>query len=254
MKRMLISAVAIGALAIVPISAAEASTSQVTYEGQGLAADGFGGYDLVEEICGIENGADAEGPYLLWVFTSTKSTTATISGPWGTAAMTKKGKGAFQYVSDWYDPDTLIGEVSASGSPGSGNPQLVISHGCRPFDDQGAWCSPGFWRNAKPGAWASTGYTRDDSFNATVPPFWFGTTFVVDPTLDAVLGDAPTYSGAPVPGTSGYVLNAFNATGAMLTNALPGYAYSWDVMMAGGDSACPIDSFGNPKIPAGAGS
>lgn len=248
MKRILLSAVAVGALAFVPISPAQASTSQVVYQGQGLTADGFGGYDLSEELCGIENGADAEGPYLLWVFTSTKSTTATISGPWGTASMTKKGKGAFQYVSDWYDPDTLIGEVSAAGSPGSGNPQLVISHGCRPFDDEGAWCSPGFWRNAKPGAWALTGYARDDSFNATVPDLWFGATFPQDPTLDTVLSNAPSYSGTPVPGSSGYALNAFNATGAMLTDALPGYAFSWDVMMAGGDSACPIDSFGNPKV------
>ena len=92
-----------------------------------------------------------------------------------------------------------------------------------------------------------TGYTRDDTFNASVYPYWFGQTFAADPTLDAVLDSAPTYSGPPVPGTSGYALNAFNGTGAMLTDALPGFAFSWEVMMAGDDSACPIDSFGNLK-------
>ena len=247
MKRLIISALAVGALALAPAQMALASGSTVTYRGQGLIADGFGGYDLTEELCGVANGAEVDGPYLLWVFTSTKSASATITGPWGTAAMTRAGKGAFKYVSDWYDPGTLPGNVSAVGTATSGNPQLVISHGCRPFDDQGAWCSPGFWRNAAPGAWALTGYTRDDSFNTTVPPYWFGTTFAANPSLGTVLGDAPTYSGAPVPGTSGYPLNAFNATGAMLTDALPGFSYSYDVMVAGGDSACPIDHFGNLK-------
>ena len=251
MKRIVITALAVGALALAPTHTALASGSTVTYAGQGLTADDFGGYDLTEEPCGTENGAEVDGPYLLWVFTNTKASSATITGPWGTLPMTQKGTGAFHFVSDWYDPDTLMGTVTASGGTSSANPQLVISHGCRPYDDRGAWCSPGFWKNARPGAWALTGYTRDDSFNPTVPPYWFGMTFAADPTLETVLDNPPVYSGAPVPGTSGYELNAFNATGAMLTDALPGFAYSWDVMVAGGEEACPIDSFGNLKEPGG---
>jgi hypothetical protein len=244
------AALAVGVLVLTPAHAALANSSQssaTTYSGQGVEADGFGGYDLSEELCGTANGAEVDGPYLLWVFTSTKSSSATITGPWGSAPMIKKGNGAFHYVSAWYDPGDLIGVVSASGNGSTANPQLVISHGCRPFEDRGAWCSPGFWRNAESAAWTHTGYTRDDSFNASVPPFWFGDTFSADPTLGTVLSDAPTYSGAPVPGTSGYPLNAFNATGAMLTDALPGYSFSLDVMMSGSDDACPLDHHGNFK-------
>jgi hypothetical protein len=32
-----------------------------------------------------------------------------------------------------------------------------------------------------------------------------------------------------------------------LTNNIPGYQFDWDVMVAGGSDACPIDSFGNFK-------
>src|ERR671918_184207 len=84
-----------------------AYANSVTYGAQGLIADGFGGYDLRSELCGVENGADADGPYLLWVLTANKSNNADITGPWGTAQMTKSGNGTFKYISDWYDPSTL---------------------------------------------------------------------------------------------------------------------------------------------------
>ena len=48
---------------------------------------------------------------LLWVLTATAADHANITGPWGTAEMTKKGNGAFHYVSAWYDPSTLFPEV-----------------------------------------------------------------------------------------------------------------------------------------------
>ena len=228
--------------------AAFAYANSVTYSGQGLIADGFGGYDLRTEICGVANGADADGPYLLWVLTATGASAADITGPWGTAAMTKSGNGTFKYVSGWYDPSTLApGAVSATYNGKPKNAQLVISHGCRPYLN-GAWCSPGFWRNATAGAWALTGYSRADFFNVTVFDAWYGNTYGVDPTLDTVLTtDGGTYKGPPVPGTSGYALNAFNATGAFLSNQIPGYQFDWNVMQAGGSDACPIDHFGNFK-------
>src|SRR5512140_1119512 len=129
---------------------AMAYTNAVTYSGQGLIADGFGGYDLVTELCGAANGADADGPYLLWVLTASGSRNADITGPWGTAAMTKYGNGTFKYISGWYDPSTLPGAVVATYDGKLKNAQLTVSHGCRPFA-QGAWCSPGFWRNAQAG-------------------------------------------------------------------------------------------------------
>jgi hypothetical protein len=220
--------------------------SPIVYSGQGLTADGFGGYDLNTELCGVANGAEVDGPYLLWIFTATGASSASISGPWGTAAMTQKANGTFKYVSGFYDLGSLTGNVTASYSGTSKNPQLVISHGCRPFTT-GAWCSPGFWRNAEPAAWALTGHSRSDLFNTNVFNVWYGATFAADPTLDTVLMNPNTYSGPPHAGTSGYALNAFNATGAFLTDDIPGYSFSFTVMQSGSSSACPIDHHGNFK-------
>ena len=75
-------------------------------------------------------------------------------------------------------------------------------------------------------------------------------TFAADPTLETVLNNAQIYSGSPLPGTSGYPLNAFNATGAYLTDNIPGYHFDINVMMAGGSDACPIDHFGHFKSAA----
>jgi hypothetical protein len=235
------------ALALLAPGAAWAYANSVSYSGQGLIADGFGAYDLRTELCGIENGADADGPYLLWVMTATGANNADITGPWGTAPMTKSGNGTFKYISGWYPPSTLPGNVTATYDGKAKNAQLVISHGCRPFAREAAWCSPGFWRNARDGAWALTGHSKLELFNVTVYDIWYGAMFAADPTLEIVLGDATTYSGPPLAGTSGYALNAFNATGAFLTDSIPGYTFSFEVMQAGGSDACPIDSFGNFK-------
>ena len=220
----------------------------VIYSGQGLTADGFGGYDLNKELCGVENGAEVDGPYLLWVLTAAGATSATISGPWGAnAPMTQAANGAFKYVSGFYSLASLIGNVSAAYVGTTRNVQLVISHGCRPFTDDGAWCSPGFWRNAEPAAWALTGFSPSDLFNTNVFNVWYGATFAVNPTLGTVLNNPPTYSGPPLAGTSGHLLNAFNATGAFLTDHIPGFSFSFSVMQSGSSTACPIDHHGNFK-------
>lgn len=224
------------------------SGSPIVYSGQGLIADGFGGYDLKNELCGVANGAEVDGPYLLWILTATGASSASISGPWGAnAPMTQEGgNGTYKYVSGFYDLATLPGNVSASYTGSSRNPQLVISHGCRPFTG-GAWCSPGFWRNAEPAAWALTGYSPSDLFNTNVFNVWYGATFGANPTLQTVLNTPQTYSGPPNAGTSGYPLNAFNATGAFLTDNIPGFDFSFSVMQSGSSNACPIDHHGNFK-------
>lgn len=239
------------AVLLLAASGAGAQTS-ATYTGQGLNSnpDGFGGYDLNNELCGVQNGANAEGPYLLWVFTATGAKTATISGPWGLGApMVKSANGTFKYVSGWYDPNSLLPNIVSATSSGGKvkKPQLTVSHGCRPFNPGGAWCSPGFWKKAAPLAWSLTGYARTSLFNATVYSAWYGASFVADPTLDTVLLNPPTYSGAPLAGTLGYSLNAFNATGAFLSNNIPGYQFDLAVMLAGGSDACPLDHHGNFK-------
>jgi hypothetical protein len=228
--------------------AAFAYVNSVTYTGQGLIGDGYGGFDLQTEICGVANGAEVDGPYLLWVLTATGANNADITGPWGTVQMTKFGNGTFKYVSGWYEPSTLFNTIIGTYDGRVRNVQLVISHGCRPFTN-GAWCSPGFWRNATDAAWALTGYSRADLFNTTVYDYFYGATFVVDPTLNTVLTTSGgTYKGSPVPGTSGYPLNAFNATGAFLSDNIPGFDFDIDALLLNDDSTtCPIDHFGNFK-------
>jgi hypothetical protein len=139
---------------------------------------------------------------------------------------------------------------STSSSPSyegkvKGNVQLVVSHGCQPFVTEGAWCSPGFWRNAGDGAWAVVPYAKTDLFNETVYDYWYGAEFAANPTLEKVLDNPPTYSGPPLAGTSGYALNAINATGAMLTEAIPGFHFEFALI--GSEEACPIDNHGNFK-------
>jgi hypothetical protein len=163
--------------------------------------------------------------------------------------MTKFGNGTMKYVSAWYDPASLLASgVSATYNGKAKNAQLVISHGCRPFT-HGAWCSPGFWKNAKDGAWALVGHSKTELFNTTVNDFFYSGTYAVDPTLQAVLASPPTYSGAPSQGTGvSCAMNAFNATGAYLSNGLPGYQFDCDMMLYGNESdTCPIDHFGHWK-------
>jgi hypothetical protein len=245
---LLAATVALAGLIGGGVLAAGAYANSVTYSGQGLIADGFGSYDLRTELCGIANGADADGPYLLWVLTATGSNNADITGPWGTAQMTKFGNGTFRYISAWFDPSTLPGNVTATYDGKAKNAQLVISHGCRPIN-QGGWCSPGFWRNARDGAWALVGVDRTNAmFNGNVSTFYFGADLDPDAFLQTVLENPQTYSGSPVQGTGvACPLNAFNATGAYLTDKIPGFQFNCTVMLAGGSDACPIDSFGHFK-------
>jgi hypothetical protein len=230
---------------------AKNNSSTVWYTGQGLNSnpDGFGGYDLNTELCGLANGADAEGPYLLWVLTATAATGATITGPWGTAAMTPSGNGTYKYISGWYDPNTLLPNVVSATYAGKiTNAQLVISHGCRPYS-KGAWCSPGFWRNFR-GDWALVGHSDTDLFNAVVVPDFYGDALLDDPTLGTVLSTSGgTYKGPGVAGTltAACPLNPFNATGAALTDAIPGYDFSCESLTQDESDTCPIDNFGNFK-------
>ncbi len=246
-KRFVLLLAATAALAAMIATGALAYANKVTYSGQGLTADGFGGYDLNKELCGLANGADVDGPYLLWVLTATGASNADITGPWGTVQMTKTGNGAFKYISAWFDPATLPGNVSATYDGTKKNAQLVISHGCRPFA-RGAWCSPGFWKNAADGAWTLIGVSRSALFNVTVVPDFYDTASPADPTLQTVLNTpgANTF-GAP---SDPFGLNAFNATGAYLTNKIPGYAFSLEAMQENNESnTCPIDHFGHFKNP-----
>jgi hypothetical protein len=247
-----------------------AALTTITYTGQGFTFDGTT-YILNDERCAVGDNANDGGTgqfadwngegepymtgqgYLVWVLSLNATPTGGVQLhlPDGPVDMFQVG-GTWKYASEYYSYALLIGlPVTATFDNGGlrirGTVNLVVSHGCQPFTTEGAWCSPGYWRNAQAAAWDLTEYEKTDLFNATVYPFWYGATFGADPDLITVLNNPATYSGSPLAGTSGYLLNAFNATGAMLTDAIPGYDFDFD--MIGEEEACPIDNHGRFKVP-----
>lgn len=254
MKKL--SLLIIVALLLVNVSAALAGTV-VTYTGQGFNYDGTT-WNLNDERCGLTGQNDANdggtgqfadwnGPgmpyetgqgYLVWVLTANGATSAKLNLPDGQVDMFKVG-GTFKYASEYYKYADLIGLPVTAEYEGKakGSVNLVVSHGCQP--STGGWCSPGFWRNASDAAWELTGYAKTDLFNDTVVPDFYDTASDADPTLITVLTTpgANTFGAASDP----YGLNAFNATGAFLTDQLDG---DFDPEKVGDEDACPIDNHG----------
>jgi len=70
---------------------------------------------------------------VLWVFTASGATSATITINGTTTAMTQSGQGTFKYVSGWLDFSTAIVSATYVGTlNGNSTPQLTVSHGCPP--------------------------------------------------------------------------------------------------------------------------
>jgi hypothetical protein len=263
--------------AILAISAtAVASTPTVSYTGQGWIDNGNGGFILKDERCGVGtqtpandgstgqfanwNGAGqpyqtGQG-YTVWVLTLNANPAGGVKlhlpdSLGGEVNMIKVG-GTWKYASQYVSRDAALAlPVHATFSGAARNAQLVVSHGCKPFDqEKPAWCSPGYWRNAADAAWALAGHARSDLFNGTVVPSFYdtaystfkigngpGATFITDPTLQQVL-ENPGGVNSTVSGPLG--LNQFNATGAYLTDAIPGYMFSGDTSV----DNCPLDNSG----------
>jgi hypothetical protein len=135
MKTKLISALIMAAtlallVAIVP---ALAYFNNVSFSGQGLLANGTGGYRLQTEVCGSLDGTEVSGPYLLWSLSAPGARNAEISGPWGSAVMARQGNGTFIYASSWYGAQDLAAHpvrATYDGKPQGAT--LVVSHGCDP--------------------------------------------------------------------------------------------------------------------------
>jgi hypothetical protein len=171
--------------------------------------------------------------------------------------MIKSGAGTFKYVSGWYAPSSLPGAVIATYDGKAKNAQLVISHGCRPFNKTGAWCSPGFWGRASqvaPSAWTLINVDPNSGFNGQVSTAFYGQSLNPDASLITVLTTTgSTYKGAGVAGTDprtqppNPALNPFNATGAYLTDLIPCYKYDPNLLSTDDSSTCPIDHFGHYK-------
>ncbi|CAM0999694.1 hypothetical protein EJMOOK_13615 [Rhodanobacter sp. Root179] len=253
-------------LTLLAATSAWAATT-VTYTGQGFSFDGTN-HNLNDQRCGLTGQDDADdgntgqfadwhGPgqpyqtgdgYLVWVLTANGATSATLVLPDKTVQMIKVG-GTFKFASAYYSYQALVGTPVTASYTGTarGNVQLVVSHGCQPLetDSLGAWCSPGYWRNASSTAWTLIGTDQFEAFNDTVVPGFYNTPSLAGPTLIQVLTTpgANTFGAAAAP----YGLNAFNATGAYLTNRIPGFHF--DVNLVGNENACPIDNHGHYKIP-----
>ena len=120
MKKILMAA-ATAALVVVPATGAFAcGTPSTTYRGGGLST----------EICGVANGAKTDNAHLTWVLAANGATSATITGPWGKAAMAKASNGTFTFISDYYSADQVSGKVSASFSGRVRTASINLTSGC----------------------------------------------------------------------------------------------------------------------------
>jgi hypothetical protein len=272
MRKTILCITAVAALAAMALPAV-ASTPTVTYTGQGFIDNGNGSTIVKDERCGLEgeNTADDGGTgqfanwngpgqpyqtgqgYLVWVLTLNANPAGgvTLHLPDGEHAMVKVG-GTWKYASQYDSRDNLVNfPAHATFSGNSARTQLVVSHGCKPFDEEKpAWCSPGFWKNALDPAWEKTGHTKAELFNDTVVPSFYDTPFTSaalpsGPTLNQALDNTGPAGANKYGAASGpYGLNAYNATAAMLTDSLDGYAFSVDAIA---DDNCPLDHAGNWK-------
>jgi hypothetical protein len=112
-----------------------------------------------------------------------------------------------------------------------------------------AWCSPGYWKNAKDAAWAKIGLTsaavgKSKTFNSTVAAAGFYP-LLTGANVNVTIGQVLSASGANTYGSAAglYHLNPFNATGAYLTSLIPGYTFSGSTLV----DNCPLDNAGNFK-------
>jgi hypothetical protein len=131
MKRWIISGlmVAIAATAVqaAPASAHSNSRNWVGHGTHEVDSE----FTLDTEICGIENGAPVEGPYISWVLTASRATNADITIDGGsTESMVKSGNGSFHYLQDmdtWAEPSSVTATFDGSDTK---RVNLTLGHGC----------------------------------------------------------------------------------------------------------------------------
>jgi hypothetical protein len=117
----------------------------------------------------------------------------------------------------------------------------------------GAFCSPGFWKNASDAAWQTVApITKTSPFNNVVVPNFYANNIISPPSTDLITlliaKGATKFGKAAGP----FGLNPYKAVGAALTSAIPGYvfdpnAYAQSLL---GIDTCPLDKHGNVIPPA----
>jgi|GEM_PF-4128177 len=115
--------------------------SSLTWVGNGIIADGLGDYGLSTSLCGLENGADVEGSYLVFVLSSTKniSTPKLRVGPTDSwhdmtkMSIKESATSSYKYVFESARPIDLASilamPVTASWT-GTATPVLTVGRGC----------------------------------------------------------------------------------------------------------------------------
>src|SRR5437773_272665 len=128
-KRKLLGLVASGALVLSAMLAstgvASAADGSEWWTGQGTT-DG----QLDSSECDQSN-----TPFLLWVFTpgggaNTITAVELTLGGSGTGSFAMAQDGQWKAETGFFDLDTLTAVANYTGNPGTGNVNLVISHGC----------------------------------------------------------------------------------------------------------------------------
>jgi hypothetical protein len=106
----------------------------------------------------------------------------------------------------------------------------------------GAFCSPGYWKNAPDAAWLKTGHTRTEMFNSSGIVGTFYVAIAPDQTLEYVLNNNSQY-----PNAGPFNLSGANAVGAFLANSLDGFHFDPALVGNEGLTGCPLDAHGDYK-------
>ncbi|HLG90993.1 MAG TPA: hypothetical protein VI336_02435 [Candidatus Saccharimonadales bacterium] len=126
-KKLILAGAFVFALSLASLASLSVTVladGSVTWTGQGVSNGEF-----ETEQC---EGDTPNPGDVLWILTATGADSATITINGQTFDMTQKGNGAFHFVQSGFNGDFGSLNVSADweGDANSGNPQLVISHGC----------------------------------------------------------------------------------------------------------------------------
>jgi hypothetical protein len=240
-QRSVILALALALILVVPVLAAyPVSTQGVvpvffdTGPGGNVTCEEVGDYEYASDR--YDDGAQYGGTFMTINWTTTDNTYVSWSGEHGgMAVIVKGGNAAHVYV---YGLDPYFNWDAELASPPVGQNQNVPGLSnitfCYnpPAEDEGQWCSPGYWRQSHHlDSWAATGISPDELYSAYFAPVSLSKKALseganANPTLWEVLQSPQWYGG-----------EAFNNVGDLLSEAHPDVDFNGERI---GDS-CPLN-------------